>query len=187
MATSTYNPNDTNCAAQEGGDGAAPPGSLGGWIDEAFSSVQEDTVSTDDGNNVNDLESGSGGQVHRFDFTIVEAEGDVSQIDFLWKGYANKGAPPPDLHWGSRMYIWDDNGSTWVHLTTGAASSKETLNGQRTTNIANYINGSSVIYFCITADADTPTTMSNVWSYYAECVITYSPAVPVDIFFGVNL
>ncbi len=160
MATTTYNPNDTNCTGWKGDYTDTAD-------DEEYDSItpnEKDVVSTDDANSI-DYYAGEGHQTfHRYEIRVQEAEGNVTQIDLSVRcttGTAD----------AKKLGIYDDNGSTWDDtLDSDSGAGLVTLTKTITANPGYYIDATGNLKFRV---FDDPSAGGTLDVEYAECVITY--------------
>jgi YD repeat-containing protein len=154
LGDGVYVPNDVDCRAWYGRD-SSPPNNLATWQETEYTGAQRDTVSTDNSSYVehcNQYTPPSGPWEyagHEFLFEVFEDPGQVTQIDVTVKVHVYSGGL---FH---KLYIWDDDGSSWTQLDSEAPWSYTgtpyvgTLSGSVTADPADCIDSSGHVHVLV--------------------------------------
>ncbi len=166
MATSTYHPDTTGCTGWQGNADATPNSTLAVSGESEYTSGEKTDTSSDNGTTVS---QGGARACHRIRFTIAEAEGDVTQLDFKFNADSSgPGGVDYDL------FVYDDNGSTWgtSRATNTSAFSDYDFTASITTSVGNYIDGSGNVFALLMIDGGSGKT--SLLLDLAELVVTYT-------------
>ncbi|MEN6444272.1 MAG: DUF3344 domain-containing protein [Methanoregula sp.] len=105
---------------------------------------------------------------HRFNFTINEAAGDVTNLTATWIGRGNGGVP----YNGAKLYIWNWATSSYEFLQSSSSTSDETLSGSETTSLSNYINSDKKVILLVVQNRQAGGgTSSRLDSNYVRLVV----------------
>ena len=128
-------------------------------------------ISADDGTYETYVTSTNGKYAaHRFNFTIDDNEEDfITKINVTWngKGWHDSG----DAYNGTYLYIW--NGTGYEELDNTTSGAKQTLTGEVTSSISNYINSGNVTVLAEQKSADAGwNAHSHIETDYVKLVVT---------------
>lgn len=168
--------NDSDAQGYEGGD------SDGGFNndDGEFTSSDYNNITVDNNNYVSDIESTDDEyQYHRFNFTIDENIGDITQIDITWKGYGGDGV-------SYRSELWVKDVGSWNEKTAHTQNSKHTLTTQKTSGFDDWVSAGHLECavqsgYCTVGILGAD---SILYSYYVEVAVTYNLTTNIHILGG---
>ena len=142
-------------------------GSFGGTSSE-FTSVDYSAIDGDDNSKVTDfIGVANNYQYHRFDFTIDEDIGDITQVTITWRGYCKTST-------AYRSELWIKEGGFYVERDSHTSSSKNTLDKTYTSGLSNIVQSGHVYVGVQNGNKSTgPGAPAYIYSYYVKVDITY--------------
>lgn len=157
-------------SAAQAYEGHAADGAFNNDVAE-FTSGDYNNIKVDDNNYVDDYEEQY--QYHRFDFTIDENMGDITQIDITWKGWGGLYDFTGGT-WANYGYnLWVKDSGSWSEKDSGTQSSKETLTAQKTSSFSDWVSAGHLECAAQSDYAGNAMigTNSRLLSYYVEVKI----------------
>ena len=160
---------------------AKPPADNGDPNDK-FKMKEYGHIKVDDGTMQEDVSASEGFYaIHRFDFSIAEAEDAITRIDILWDGKGYHDWLGSD---GATLYIWNFETGAYEQLDS-SNDDYITLEGNITANIGNYISPDGNLIFI--AEQNTAQWKlglkfhSRLGTDYVKVEVTYTPQPEVVV------
>jgi hypothetical protein len=162
---------DTTEWAYKGAVSSDPPGSID-MPNDAFGSTG--IIADDDGTFQIDF-SNSNYAAHRFNFSIdtaTDKDGPVNKIERLsitWngKGWHDSGGSAN----GTSLYVW--NGSGYEELDSTPSGEEESLTGEISADISNYVNSGNVTILVVQDTAGDEMNSSHIETDYVNLVVMH--------------
>jgi len=134
-----------------------------------FTSTEYNNIKADDGTYQLDESGTDNYAAHRFVFN-VSCCSDASNFDAINVTWDGKGLN--DAGNGVTLYIWNYSNGAYEQLATCSNTAEQTLTGEKTANLSNYINNDKLI--TVLAEQNSKTSIdgdSEIYTDYAKLVL----------------
>jgi len=161
---------DTSGWAYKGEVSLDPPSTLDlpGTLLSSISDIADHDSSTET------ISSNSSYAAQRFNFLIdtpTDKDGPVNKIEKLSISWIGSGYHD-DSDEGLTLYIW--NGSSYEELASTNSGTEVTLNGERSSNIEDYVNSGNVTVIVVQkSPGEGPDSLSSLATDYIKLVVTH--------------